>query len=303
MAATVRVRHLPVRAEGRWVWDPQVLGAASPYGAAGVGRFTVGDRISVYRDVPVDDRTGAVLLDLDAHREVLDRIVCDRANIAGPETPCTPAAAARTEVSAPSGVPDVDAAFAHAGSVSAFYQAVGGVDLTNLIGVNASGVKKLAASVRYCEDAFDCPDANAFWNGTQMFYGAGDAAADDVVGHEMTHGVIERNANLFYWGQSGAINESIADIMGEIVDHRNTLVAGDASWPLGEDLPGGSIRSLSNPPSRSDPDRMTSSLYVPFADTAGCTPTAASATRRPTSSPRAGRSTARRSPGSTATTR
>ena len=55
-----------------------------------------------------------------------------------------------------------------------------------------------------------------------MFYGAGYAGADDVVGHEMTHGVIDRSSDLFYWGQSGAINESMADIMGEIVDHRNT---------------------------------------------------------------------------------
>ena len=59
-----------------------------------------------------------------------------------------------------------------------------------------------------------------------MFYGAGYAGADDVVGHEITHGVIDRNSDLFYWGQSGAINESLADVMGEIVDHRNTLVTG-----------------------------------------------------------------------------
>ena len=39
----------------------------------------------------------------------------------------------------------------------------------------------------------------------------------------MTHGVIDRSSDLFYWGQSGAINESLADVMGEIVDHRNTL--------------------------------------------------------------------------------
>ena len=47
----------------------------------------------------------------------------------------------------------------------------------------------------------------------------------------MTHGVTERNSDLFYWGQSGAINESLADIMGEIVDHRQPLGAGDAdAW-------------------------------------------------------------------------
>ena len=85
-------------------------------------------------------------------------------------------------------------------------------------------MKKLASTVRFCyatpaEGA--CPYANAFWNGTQMFYGDGFAVADDVVGHEMTHGVIDQYSELFYWGQSGAMNESIADIMGEIIDHRN----------------------------------------------------------------------------------
>ena len=41
----------------------------------------------------------------------------------------------------------------------------------------------------------------------------------------MTHGVISHNADLFYWGQSGAINESLADIMGEIIDHRHHELA------------------------------------------------------------------------------
>ena len=42
-----------------------------------------------------------------------------------------------------------------------------------------------------------------------MYYGEGFAAADDVVGHEITHGIVDSYSNLFYWGQSGAINESI----------------------------------------------------------------------------------------------
>jgi hypothetical protein len=209
-----------------------------------------------------------VLLDADAHQEALDRVVCDRQNVRAAQNACT-SGFARTEASLPSGVTDVNAAFDHAGEVSAFYQAVAGVDLTDLLGVPVSGVKKLASTVRYCPTsvADPCPYANAFWNGTQMFYGAGYAGADDVVGHEMTHGVISRNSNLFYWGQSGAINESLADVMGEIVDHRNTLVVGDQNWPLGEDLPGGAIRVMSNPPLGGQPDRMTSLAWDP--DTVG----------------------------------
>ncbi|MCP2358611.1 bacillolysin [Nonomuraea thailandensis] len=67
------------------------------------------------------------------------------------------------------------------------------------------------------------PFANAFWDGTKMVYGGGGpdfhsfAAGLDVVGHEMTHGVIEHSANLVYLGQSGAINEGLADYFGNAV--------------------------------------------------------------------------------------
>ncbi|MFE7119316.1 M4 family metallopeptidase [Streptomyces sp. NPDC057654] len=70
---------------------------------------------------------------------------------------------------------------------------------------------------------FGRPYNNAFWDGTKMVYGGGDAeyrafsAGLDVVGHEMTHGVVENSANLVYAGQSGAMNEAIADYFGNAV--------------------------------------------------------------------------------------
>ncbi|MEU5048513.1 M4 family metallopeptidase [Streptomyces sp. NPDC021096] len=70
---------------------------------------------------------------------------------------------------------------------------------------------------------FDMPYVNAFWDGTKMVYGSGDEehrtlSADlDVVGHEMTHGVVENTANLVYAGQSGALNEAIADYFGNAI--------------------------------------------------------------------------------------
>ena len=67
----------------------------------------------------------------------------------------------------------------------------------------------LISTVHY-SDAL-CP--NAFWNGSQMVYCAG-LAVDDVVGHELTHGVTENTSALFYYYQSGAINESLSDIWG-----------------------------------------------------------------------------------------
>ncbi|WP_244904867.1 M4 family metallopeptidase [Streptomyces prasinopilosus] len=68
------------------------------------------------------------------------------------------------------------------------------------------------------------PYVNAFWDGRKMVYGSGDdeyrplSAALDVVGHEMTHGVIEHSANLVYAGQSGAMNEAIADYFGNAIE-------------------------------------------------------------------------------------
>ncbi|MBT2642711.1 peptidase M4 family protein [Bacillus sp. ISL-41] len=95
---------------------------------------------------------------------------------------------------------------------------------------------------------------NASWNGRWMTYGDGDgkfmislSAGLDVAAHEMTHGVISHSAKLVYRNQSGALNESFADVFGALVD--------DSDWEMGEDImapeakANGStvLRSLSNP--------------------------------------------------------
>ena len=92
---------------------------------------------------------------------------------------------------------------------------------------------------------------NAFWNGQAMFYGNGGnafeplAKALDVAGHELSHGVIQSTANLEYVSQSGALNESFADIFGAMIDRDD--------WKLGEDVvntsvfPSGALRDLQNP--------------------------------------------------------
>lgn len=106
---------------------------------------------------------------------------------------------------------------------------------------------------------------NAFWNGAQMVYGAGFASADDVVGHELTHGVTENESRLFYFWQSGAINESFSDVWGEFVDLSNgkgTDTSG-TRWQIGEDLPAsiGVIRNMADPTIYGDPDKITSPNY------------------------------------------
>ncbi len=79
--------------------------------------------------------------------------------------------------------------------------------------------------------------ANAFWSDSCfcMTYGDGDGTSLrplvslDVAGHEMTHGVTSRTANLTYSGESGGLNEATSDIFGTLVEFHaaNSSDAGD----------------------------------------------------------------------------
>jgi Zn-dependent metalloprotease len=69
---------------------------------------------------------------------------------------------------------------------------------------------------------------NAAWMAEfdHFIFGAGGAQlagfpqALDVVGHEFTHAVVSYSSNLEYVGQSGALNEHLADVFGEIIQHK-----------------------------------------------------------------------------------
>lgn len=107
---------------------------------------------------------------------------------------------------------------------------------------------------------------NAFWNGRQMVYGDGDddlapdqrlfrrfTRALDVIGHELTHGVIQFDTSLLYNGQSGALNESLADVFGILVrQYVNQETAAESDWLVGkeiitENVRGKAIRSMKEP--------------------------------------------------------
>jgi len=92
---------------------------------------------------------------------------------------------------------------------------------------------------------------NAYWNGRGMYYGNGRnvftslVSALDVAGHELTHGVVQATSDLRYLGQSGALNESFADIFGCMIERNN--------WKMGETIvrkgvyTSGAMRDLSDP--------------------------------------------------------
>ena len=111
---------------------------------------------------------------------------------------------------------------------------------------------------------------NAYWSGSQAVFGD-NFVTDDIVAHELTHGVTENESNLIFLYQSGAINESFSDLWGEFVDLTNG--SGDDSpgvrWLHGEDLSSGTHRSMSDPPAYGDPDKITSPYYYTGIDDLG----------------------------------
>ncbi|MYY13531.1 peptidase M4 family protein [Streptomyces sp. SID4919] len=120
----------------------------------------------------------------------------------------------------------------------------------------------LIATVHYGENY-----ANAFWNGEQMVFGDGDGdlfldftLPVDVIGHELTHGVVQYTANLEYYGQSGALNESVSDVFGSLIkQYALGQRAEDADWLIGAGLLGPSVtgtalRSMKAPGTAYDDD-------------------------------------------------
>lgn len=240
------------------VYDPRLLGAPDPLGDARPA-WVVDVRGSrdVGHKVVVDARTGTVALSFPLVHAARNRIVCDSNNTAN-HYPCT--SPVWTETSQPSNSDaDVRLAFKYAGDTYDFFMSRFGRDSLDGAGM------QLKSTVDFCPSGDECPYENAFWDGQQMVYGDGFATADDVVGHELAHGFTEFSSGLFYYSQSGAINESMSDVFGELIDQANG--SGDDSagvrWLLGEDLPRsiGVIRNMKNPPQFGDPDRMRSPRY------------------------------------------
>jgi Zn-dependent metalloprotease len=110
---------------------------------------------------------------------------------------------------------------------------------------------------------------NAFWDGRQMVYGDGDGIifnrftrSPDVVGHELTHGVVQYTSRLEYYGESGALNEHFADVFGVLVkQYRKKHTAAAADWLIGKEIlvpapTRTALRSMKDPGSayRNDPE-------------------------------------------------
>ncbi|MFE7132645.1 M4 family metallopeptidase [Streptomyces sp. NPDC057638] len=120
----------------------------------------------------------------------------------------------------------------------------------------------LVASVHYSRKY-----ANAFWDGEQMVFGDGDgeifldfSIPVDVIAHELAHGLTQYTANLDYFAQSGALNESVSDVFGSLVkQYTLDQTADQADWLIGAGLlaprvTGVALRSLKEPGTAYDDD-------------------------------------------------
>jgi Zn-dependent metalloprotease len=117
------------------------------------------------------------------------------------------------------------------------------------------GVTGLISSLVHYSTSYN----NAFWNGSYMTYGDGDGStfsslvSVDICGHEMTHGVTERTAGLTYSNESGALNESMSDVFGSMVElYADGNVESANTWKIGEDAytpatAGDALRYMDNP--------------------------------------------------------
>ncbi|HET9516658.1 MAG TPA: M4 family metallopeptidase, partial [Actinoplanes sp.] len=257
-AAKVTPGRLAAGAPELMFYDPRLLGAPGPFQTARLSWVMEvrSARPAVAHTVVVDAAKGTVALDFSTIAHAKDRVVCD-ANNTTTQYPCT--APVWTESSQPAGADaDVAAAFEYAGDTYDFFATRFGRDSLDDAGM------QLVSTADWCP-ADSCPSyQNAFWDGAQMVYGDGFAVADDVVGHELAHGFTDFSSSLFYYMQSGAINESMSDIFGELIDLSNgagTDTAG-VRWLMGEDIPGiGAIRDMEDPGAFGDPDRMNSPNY------------------------------------------
>lgn len=161
----------------------------------------------------------------------------------------------RNEGQAPASDVAVNEAYDGAGVTYDLFQQIYGRD-----SINGSGLP-IVSTVHF-QKGYD----NAFWNGSQMVYGDGDedlpvderlfnrfTACLDVIGHELTHGVTQYEANLNYSGQPGALNESMSDVFGSLVkQYQRGQTAAQADWIIGEGLftanvNGAGIRSMKAP--------------------------------------------------------
>ena len=189
---------------------------------------------------PDPDRQGAFVTTALARpagrrKHTLARKIYDGKNAAK-----LPGTLLRSEGDPPSGDADADRAYDGAGEVFALYSREYRRDSLDDAGMT------LESTVHHRRNY-----NNAFWNGSRMAYGDGDGVIFttftelSVIGHEMSHGVVQHSGGLLYDGQAGALNESYADVFGALTVQRSRRQeAHEADWLIGQGILGPGINGV-----------------------------------------------------------
>ena len=132
--------------------------------------------------------------------------------------------------------------------------------------VNGDSTPRISAFIDICStngttDA--CPYRNAFWvpwSSTEcssgacsgIFLGKNLDHADDVVAHELSHGVtfaLAFSSAMADTSETAALSEAISDIFGESMDQLSVITGeiADPKWTMGEDARAGGYRNLQDP--------------------------------------------------------
>jgi Zn-dependent metalloprotease len=170
------------------------------------------------------------------------------------QTEALPGTLVRAEGQAASGDVMVDEAYDGLGATFDFF-----AEIYQRNSIDDAGLA-LEATVHFGRDY-----NNAFWNSVQMVFGDGDGElfnrftiSLDVIGHELSHGVTEDEAQLQYFNQSGALNESMSDVFGSLIkQYQLKQTADQADWLIGAGLftskvKGVALRSMKAPGSAFD---------------------------------------------------
>ncbi len=244
-----------------FIYDPTVVGSVGS--ACLVWKVTVFSQTDATEKhvVLVDAASRKVALMYPLVYTALERVIKDQENDEELEPVIV-----REEGDPQCGIEDADTVYDYFGDVYDFYSSSFNRDSIDDEGLPLVGTVRVCGSTA-CDDQCPCP--NAYWDGEsrQMSFGEG-YVADDVIGHELTHGVTSHESGLIYLNQSGAINESLSDVFGEFVDLTNGagLDTSEVRWLLGEDVPGGAMRNMKDPPASAStacPDRMSSQYFFP----------------------------------------
>jgi Zn-dependent metalloprotease len=143
-------------------------------------------------------------------------------------------------------------AFDETTAVAKFYK-----DVFNRNSIDNQGMTMMS-SVHYGQSY-----NNAMWDGSQMIYGDGDSQifidftnGNDVIGHELTHGVTQHSLQLDYSDDAGGLNESMSDCFGSMFRQwQKGEDADSADWLIGSDIMGAAakakgytcLRDMANP--------------------------------------------------------